>query len=72
MFGQITVKGKTNKGRSRVREHGSVFNIVEQRRTVCRGVAFNVESLENTDRGKPHRRWISVQNDPDFEIIKET
>ena len=56
MLGQITVKRKPNKSKARIRDHGSVFNVIQCRLTQCSGDALNIESLEKTDRVKNHKR----------------
>ena len=59
-------KAKSNKAKSCIRNHGNTFIVNEKRWTHCSGVAYDVESLEKTDSGETHKRWISVTNDPDF------
>lgn len=66
----ITLRGKTLKGKNRVREHGSLWRIVSVStgtRWVKRGM-LNIEPVEQRGRF-PEGRWIMPVNDPDFEIL---
>jgi len=53
---QVIVKGVTQKGKNRIREHGSCWNVIEDSE---RG--FLLESL-NTG----YLKWVN----PDFEIVE--
>lgn len=58
-----TLKGKTLKGKNRIREHGNVWKIIlEKDDSIC------VESLKNPNMC----RWIDIKNDVDMEIVEMT
>ena len=71
-FGTIlTLKGKTQKGKNRIRELGSEWIFSFSREKVAfapnRGEHWMIAPF-NADQSKS--RWIAAKNDPDFEIVK--
>ena len=62
----ITLKGITQKGKNRVREHGALWIVVDDSKT-RRGNEVLIESVTGTDG-----RWIKMENDPNFEVTVTT
>lgn len=55
------LKGKTLKGKNRIREHGNIWKIIlEKHDSIC------VESLKNNNIC----RWVNLKNDVDMEIVE--
>ncbi len=61
----VQIRGKSQKGKSRVREHGEVWEVKKVDGSVdCLGSRPGV-LLEATDG---YCRWTAIENDRDFEI----
>ena len=62
----VKLKGKSRKGKNRIREHGDTWTILERRENVrcCIGPALLIKSADGKDL-----RWISERNDRDFDIM---
>lgn len=64
----MKLRGRTNKGKNRIRELGEDWILVKESETVSfsseRGWLM-VQPVTNPDKG----RWILAKNDPDFEIV---
>lgn len=56
----VTVKGKSLKGKNRVREHGETWKVISEQPN-----KILIESLKNPN----NCRWIDFKNDSDMEII---
>lgn len=63
----LILRGKTLKGKNRIREHGTHWEIVD----IANGVSclngspgFLIQTLDDL-------RWIKQENDQDFVIVKE-
>lgn len=68
----IKLKGKTQKGKNRVREHGENWEVIRE----CDSVIFSNEPgpwgfivPEGQDRADKGSRWINLRDDKDFEIL---
>lgn len=68
----IHLKGKTQKGKNRVREQGSTWMVLFIRDSVLfsslPGPWLMVASLSSS---KAHIRWVHIKNDVDFEIEED-
>ena len=67
---KIKLKGLTQKGKNRIKQHGDTWKII-----VCFSKSLSLESLNDTFRlpnGRMIRdgRWIDIPEDHDFEIIE--
>lgn len=61
----MIIKGKTQKGKNRIREWGSEWNILERK-----GDRIAIVSIkEQCNWSANSVRWIEKNNDQDFEII---
>lgn len=60
---KVTLKGKSLKGKNRVREHGSIWQVEKEQ--LFRGSHALLLSA-GTDQ-----RWVLLENDPDFEIVMD-
>lgn len=62
----LILKGKTNKGKNRIKVHGTEWCVVEVRQSVScvNGPGMLIRSLSTNDK-----RWIAQENDIDFAII---
>ncbi len=72
---KLIIKGKSRHGKNRVAAFGSRFVIKEIRKQIhtithrsCAGPFAFIESLDTPNAG----RWISLTDDPDFEVITKT
>ena len=64
----LTLSGKTQKGKNRVREHGSKWIVLEERGSSLLIAAEN--DTPELGRILPNSaRWVEKINDPDFNII---
>lgn len=59
----LTLRGKTLKGKNRVREHGETWVVVKAHPVL----GLHVEPEVQRNRW-PEKRWINPTNDPNFEI----
>ncbi|CAB4196642.1 hypothetical protein UFOVP1290_162 [uncultured Caudovirales phage] len=64
----MKLRGRTNKGKNRIRELGEDWILVKESETVSfsseRGWLM-IQPISNPDKG----RWILSKNDPDFEVV---
>lgn len=58
----ITLKGVTNHGKNRIREHGSKWQVIEDHPLTPKPSNLFIESVETGDR-----RWLSHH----FQIVEE-
>ena len=72
---KLILKGKSRHGKNRIDAFGSRFMIKEIRPQIhtithrsCVGPFAFIESLDTPNAG----RWISLKDDPDFEVITST
>lgn len=69
---QVTLKGKTLKGKNRVREHGNLWHVL----SVSPGTQFvprgmlHVEPVSSSAEPTKEARWIHPTADSDFEIVE--
>ena len=72
---RIIVEGISQKGKNRVREHGSEWIVDSEHETILfndeKGPWYHIYSVN--DKNKDYSRWINKNNDKDFKIkfIKE-
>lgn len=65
----IFMKGKTQKGKNRVREQGSKWMVMFIRDSVLfSSLAGPWLMVASMDSPKVHTRWVHIKNDVDFEI----
>lgn len=57
---QVKLKGKSLKGKNRIREHGEIWDVLVIDREML------LESLDKKDK-----RWVEQEDDKDFEIISQ-
>ncbi len=57
----LWLKGKTRKGKNRIREHGEWWSLFDNS---LPGNTILVQSVAK----KNELRWISLDNDPDFDV----
>jgi len=71
---KITLKGKTKHGKNRIQLFGSMFTVGEIRSRIHtithRHMSGPFALIFNSKAGS--WRWIAIENDPDFEIIKKS
>lgn len=70
---KITLEGRTNKGRNRIREFGRIWEIKYMRDNLPMDTDKKAVWAFITPYGNSHpnaSRWIKRFNDPDFEIIE--
>jgi hypothetical protein len=60
----LTLAGKSQKGKNRIREHGSKWKVLPAK---VRPLPRNKYFIMSTQTGE--RRWIDKQHDKDFTII---
>ena len=69
----IRLKGKTMKGKNRIREHGDMWNVLAETDTVLFAPSstgpFLFIAPPGKDQNDKSSRWIKSANDLDFEII---
>ena len=69
----IRLKGKTMKGKNRIREHGEQWNVLAETDTVLFAPSSHGPFLfiapPSKDQNDKASRWIKSVNDLDFEII---
>lgn len=69
----VVVKAVSNKGKTRIADHGKLWSVFREVTSVdCReglGPAFKLVSMK---KGPMVTRWMSQENDPDFEIVEMT
>lgn len=58
----VKLKGKSLKGKNRIRENGPIYNVVKRGKFQDKPALF----IEN----KGDLRWVELENDPDFEVIE--
>lgn len=66
----VRLKGKTLKGKNRVREHGDVWRvtkIAENSGGLIQKGDFLIEPIEQKGRW-PESRWVTPASDKDFEV----
>ena len=64
----LEIKGVSQKGKNRIREHGKTWKVIKKDATViCRvnKPGMLVEAMDG------YQRWLILENDPDFLIIGE-
>lgn len=59
----VTVKGKSLKGKNRIREHGEIWKVISEQSN-----KILIESFKNSN----NCRWVDFKNDSDMEIINIT
>lgn len=59
----VTVKGKSLKGKNRIREHGEIWKVISEQSN-----KILIESFKNSN----NCRWVDLKNDSDMEIINIT
>jgi hypothetical protein len=68
----LTLRGKTLKGKNRIREHGSQWRVIKiadgSNKWVPKGEIF-LESVAVDPFDNPDNRWIDPLRDQHFEII---
>lgn len=64
-MGQVKLKGKTLKGKNRVREHGEIWEVIRVDRKM--GVFINALDDENEVRWVS-TGWSNAETDKDFEV----
>lgn len=58
----ITLKGKSQKGKNKIREHGNKWRVIKETATLQL-----IEPIEQRNPNKPEIRWINyVYIDPNF------
>ena len=57
---QATLIGKSKKGKQREKMHGEVWNVIENSNSPG---SLLLKSLDRNDS-----RWVSICNDPDFDM----
>jgi len=62
----FALEGKTLKGKNRIKEHGTIWLVVDVRRVQCFNNDYGalIVSVQTE-----HARWIRAENDADFNII---
>ena len=73
----IILRGKSSHGKNRVNQFGVVWQVKEIRdriqttahNGVC-GPFLSVNAISGLDLFSASTRWIALNNDPDFEIVK--
>ena len=74
MESMLTLKGKTQKGKNRIRELGDDWCLLRIAEKVYFSPLpgpwwFVAPVLDKCDLNK-HSRWVCSKNDPDFEIVE--
>jgi hypothetical protein len=72
---RVRLEGISLKGKNRVREHGSIWNVLEINPSVeCLGgkMGFRIESLGETFKLRTTRtkdnRWVALAGDENFKV----
>lgn len=70
----ITLIGKSQKGKNRIRENGGEWIVLQSSRGLpdCKDTLLLVEPLTQKDPQRPYVRWVDIFNDPHFEIKEKT
>lgn len=63
---RVTLKGTSQHGKNRVREHGSDWELIELRRSVPALDGGGGAFLKSPRTGD--LRWVKLENDPNFEV----
>ena len=63
----ISLQGITKKGKARIKQHGSEWQVVQERRTVLFSEGKDWLDIESEKTGE--RRWIQAVSDKDFKVI---
>ena len=73
----LILRGKSSHGKNRVNQFGKVWEVAEIRdrlqTTTHKGVPgpfLSVNAISGLDLFSASTRWIALNNDPDFEIVK--
>lgn len=62
----LKLRGKTRKGKNRVKEHGEFWEILEEKHAdCCNGIGWLIIPKNGDENAI---RWINKTNDPDFEV----
>jgi hypothetical protein len=64
----LTVRGKSNKGKNRVRECGDTWVVVAKGNPACLDKKAGVRLLALSGQ----TRWMAIEDDRDFEVISIT
>jgi hypothetical protein len=74
---KVRLKGKSRRGKNRVREHGDFWTVEQTSESVMcldgdPGLLLSVQNCEcpTCEKWGPDRRWIRRTNDLDFEILE--
>jgi hypothetical protein len=65
----LTCRGISRHGKGRIATHGEQWLVMRDDMRFRGEPAWLVQSMDTTDRGEFHSRWIHKQNDTDFEVI---
>jgi len=70
---KVKLTGITRHGKNRVREQGALWRVVGEKPSVsfntpAPGPFLLLESEENEGPHGFHARWVSLRDDPDFEL----
>ena len=63
----VKVKGKSSKGRNRVKEHGDLWEVTNTSNAVCCDGKLS-HFAKSVQTG--YTRWFAVEDDSDFEILE--
>lgn len=63
---KLLLQGLTKKGKARVKQHGSEWQVVQERRTVLFSEGSDWLDIESEKTGE--RRWIKALSDKDFKV----
>lgn len=66
MTNQVKLKGRTLKGKNRIREHGEIWNVLPSPVTPPLPNSLFLESVQTQET-----RWVHKTGDRDFDIVEE-
>ena len=66
----ITLKGKSRHGKNRIREKGAEWKVSDVREKVSYNTPAPGPFMLLVSQSSKDARWVSVRNDPNFEIVE--
>jgi len=66
----ITLKGLSRHGKNRIREKGAEWKVSDVRENVSFNTAAPGPFMLLVSQSSSDARWVSVRNDPNFEIVE--